>query len=380
MFFLLFILLYIGTHILMYYGYYRKLGPAFFGRSRLLLILTTMALILLALTPLLSHFILAIAVRRPLVTLGNYYLMGIIYFFPVFFLVRFILKYINFSGEKLNFIIAISIIVGLLGYGTYRAKDLKLTSYEINRGSRTEDEIKIALITDLHLGSNISLEQIQKLVEEINRAKVDLVVFGGDIFDSTTALIDRPDKTSEELGKIKSTYGSYGVWGNHDIEELLVGGFSASSKANAFRSEEMVEFMKKSKVKMIEDSYVDIGNRLRLVGRLDKSKSGYGLRKRKEIEKILGPGSDGKSLVVLDHSPVDFKRLNDSGVDLILSGHTHGGQFFPLNLTQHLLWKNPYGYKRYKKLQTIVSSGVGVYGPPIRLGSKAEFCLIQYRY
>lgn len=364
----------------MSYGYYRKLGPAFFGHSRLLLIPTTMALILLALTPILSHFILAVAVRRPLVTLGNYYLMGLIYFFPIFFMVRLILKHINYSGERINFIITISIIVALLIYGTFKAKDLRLTSYGIRAKEKAEDEIKIALVTDLHLGSNISLSQIQVLVDEINKAKVDLVVFGGDIFDSTTALIDRPKETAEELSKIRSTYGSYGVWGNHDIEELLVGGFSTSSKAKAFRSEEMVEFMTRAKVRMLEDTYVDIGRRLRLVGRLDKSKSGYGLKKRLEIEKIIGPDHDDKSVIVLDHSPVDFQNLNNLGVDLLLSGHTHGGQFFPFNLTQYLMWKNPYGYKKFENLNTLVSSGVGVYGPPIRLGSKAEICLVQYKY
>lgn len=87
-----------------------------------------------------------------------------------------------------------------------------------------------------------------------------------------------------------------------------------------------------------------------------------------------------KPIFVMDHQPDDFLELSTSGMDLDLSGHTHNGQMFPGNIVTHLMWKNSYGYKKIHNLHSIVTSGVGVWGPNMRVGTKSEIVCITVNF
>ena len=124
------------------------------------------------------------------------------------------------------------------------AQEPKIVNYEINIDKETDHvkDLKIALITDLHLSVNSNVKLTRKMVEKVNSADPDLVVIAGDIFTSNYGGLGNPEQYSKELSKMKARYGVYAVCGNHDIEENLFIGFAISPISKAFRSMEMEEF------------------------------------------------------------------------------------------------------------------------------------------
>ena len=87
-----------------------------------------------------------------------------------------------------------------------------------------------------------------------------------------------------------------------------------------------------------------------------------------------------KPVIVMDHEPKEFKQLSEAGADLDLSGHTHDGQIFPGNLVTGMMWENSCGYKKIGNMHSVVTSGAGVWGPPLRVGTKSEVCQITVRF
>ena len=87
-----------------------------------------------------------------------------------------------------------------------------------------------------------------------------------------------------------------------------------------------------------------------------------------------------KPVLVLEHEPVDFENLGEAGADLVLSGHTHAGQFFPGNLITPYFNANNYGLKTLYGVQSVVTSGVGFYGPPLRVGTDSEIMMITIHF
>ena len=83
---------------------------------------------------------------------------------------------------------------------------------------------------------------------------------------------------------------------------------------------------------------------------------------------------------MMDHQPVEFDEASDSGIDLLLSGHTHRGQLFPANLITRLIFENHYGHLKKDRLHSIVTSGFGTWGPPLRIGSRAEIVEINLKF
>ena len=141
----------------------------------------------------------------------------------------------------------------------------------------------------------------------------------------------------------------------------------------------MVSFLKRSGVTMLEDSSVEL-DFCTIVGRLDGEKSGDGTQNRKSPEDLLKNVNTNKPLIVLEHEPDDLSILAEKGADVVLSGHTHNGQFFPLTIAQSRIWDNPYGMLKIDSTSNIVTSGVGFYGPPLRLFTDAEICEITINY
>ena len=85
-------------------------------------------------------------------------------------------------------------------------------------------------------------------------------------------------------------------------------------------------------------------------------------------------------MIVIDHEPAELQQLSDAGVDVDLCGHTHDGQLFPGNLTIKLMWENAYGYLKKGKMHNIVTSGTGLFGPYMRIGTRAEICPVTIRF
>lgn len=261
-------------------------------------------------------------------------------------------------------------------YGGIHAGNIKLKTYDVSINKECPD-LKIALVSDLHLGYSVGQEQMEKMVKIINNQNPDIVCIGGDIFDNEYSAVKNPDKIAEVLRGINSRYGVYGCWGNHDVKETLLGGFSVQ-KGNEIDSN-FEKFTEKANIKMLEDESVLIDNKFYLAGRLDYEKTGKPGMERKTVAEITENMDKEKPIIEMDHQPRELEEKNDAGVDLDLSGHTHNGQIFPANLAVKLAWENSYGIIKIGNMTNITTSGVGVWGPDMRVGTDCEVAVVNLR-
>lgn len=182
------------------------------------------------------------------------------------------------------------------------------------------------------------------------------------------------------LRGIQTRYGVYAVYGNHDVEETLFGGFPISPISQAFRTREMEAFFDDCGFITLTDEVVTLGGAVQLAGRIDCEKAGDGTTNRMPPEDLLKDVDQTLPVLVLEHEQKDFEALKVAGADIALCGHTHAGQMFPGNLIVPFFNENAWGYKRVHGLDTFVTAGVGYYGPPMRIGMDSEITVINLRF
>ena len=279
-------------------------------------------------------------------------------------------------------LLVIALIVATSIYGFIHVRDMKTTKYEvmIDKAIEGRDSMRIALVADQHLGYSIGVKDMQKMVEKINEAQPDIVCFSGDIFDNNFNALDDEKGIWEAFASIKSTYGVYTCWGNHDVEEPLFSGFAVDNRSEAIRDPRMEEFLESAGFQLLEDKGMLINEEFYVIGRLDYQKAGDGTNNRKSITELTKDMDKSKPIILLDHQPREFDEIEAAGVDLDLSGHTHAGQIFPMNLTNELTWKNGYGLMEIGNLTSIVTSGVGIYGPAMRTFTDSEVVIIDVTF
>lgn len=251
--------------------------------------------------------------------------------------------------------------------GFIHATQLHHVSYEIRLQDKKDiSDMNVVLISDLHLGALGSEKQLKKIVDEINSLEPDIICIAGDFFDTDFTAIQNPAAAKETLKKLRSTYGIYTCLGNHD------GGATHS---------QMVDFLEDVNITLLQDSYSVIDDRLILVGRLDSSPiGGFGEKKRQALASFFTREDASLPVIVLDHNPSNIEEYGTEA-DLILCGHTHRGQVFPGSLMTDLLYTVDYGHyqKDTHSPQVIVTSGVGIWGMPMRVGTDCEIVTIHIK-
>ncbi len=250
-------------------------------------------------------------------------------------------------------------------YGFVNARQIDHVSYQINiQGKKDISDLNIAMISDLHLGSIGSESRLENIVAEINALNPDVVCIAGDFFDTNFDAINDPDAALKTLQKLDSTYGVYAALGNHDAGQSHT---------------QMKDFLKLANIQLLSEEYTIIDNRLVLIGRLDSSPIGrYGDISRKQISDFFVKDNPSLPVVVIDHNPANIDEYG-SETDLILCGHTHQGQLFPVNLITNMIYTVDYGHyqKDANSPHVIVSSGIGYWGMPMRVGTDCEIVSIQ---
>ena len=251
-------------------------------------------------------------------------------------------------------------------YGMYNANHIKHVSYEIQLKNALLNNMKIVLISDLHLGEIRSEKNLEKIVQMINSQNPDIVCLAGDIFNDNYYAIRNPEKAIDLFKSIKSKHGVYASLGNHDGGRTF---------------HKMIDFLEKSDVILLKDEYRIIDGRFALFGRLDhRPIGGFGGLKRQDITDMIISAGVNMPVIVMDHNPVNIREY-DREADLILAGHTHRGQVFP----GHFITKaiNVVDYGHYQKdannPHVIVTSGVNTWGPPMRIGTNNEIVSILIR-
>ena len=220
-------------------------------------------------------------------------------------------------------------------------------------------DFSIVQISDLHIGGLIDREFVKHSVEKINSLKADVVVITGDLIDTK---IESVKEAVLELTHIRSKYGIYYVLGNHEYFHDPL---------------EIISFMKETNIRLLLNESVTIDElKLNIIGVTDL----FGYRAtllEPNIDKAFKECNANYKSILLAHQPKFIEELKGYKPDLILSGHTHGGQIWPF---KHLVkLQQPYvkGLHKLSNSSTIyVNSGIGFWGPPMRLNSQAEIAYI----
>lgn len=243
-------------------------------------------------------------------------------------------------------------------YGAVHGAVIQIKPYEIQVGGQTQVKapLRIALISDLHLGYVIGAHHLEKVIDAVNSTKPDLVCIAGDIFDGDATALSDPDALRDLFLKIDSVYGVYACLGNHDAGPSY---------------DRMLEFLAASGIRVLEDEAVVIDGRFVLAGRKDSFPIGRQGERRGSL--TLPQTAEDLPVIVLDHQPGNIREYGE-GTDLILCGHTHQGQMFPFNLVTDAVFDVDYGYYRASAgaPQVIVTSGAGTWGPPQRVATDNE--------
>lgn len=267
-------------------------------------------------------------------------------------------------------------------YGIVHASHITKTAYEVTiRKDCALPSLNIALVADLHLGRSVGLRRVRQTAALIEAIHPDLIIFAGDIFDNEFDAVQQPQQSAAVFAGLKSTFGSFACWGNHDIEEVILAGFTFDSGDSSVSSDpRMVQFLHDAGIRLLADESLLIGGAFYLCGRPDASclkKSGV---IRQTPDELIAPLSPGLPILVIDHQPSQLRELAAAGADLVLSGHTHDGQMFPISLITRLGWLNSCGKLCLGKMTSIVTSGAGVWGPAMRIGTDNEVVQIRVRF
>ena len=331
--------------------------------------------------------------RRPLFKIGAYWLgisLYLILYVALIDLLRWIYskvfkdKYNDFYARTICTLLII-VLTGVTSiYGIINAKIVRTTEYEItiNKDGGNFKEMTIAMFGDPQFGYNIGEYHLKQAVDIINKNDVDIVCVVGDIFDNQYSAIKHPDKLIELFNQIKSKYGMYAVLGNHDVEEPILCGFTFNDDdiENKLASKEMLDFIKKSGMVLLYDENVIINDSVNLYGRADQERPNLGNITRKESGDIFKEVDTTKPLFVLDHEPREYDELEKAGVDLMMAGHTHDGQLWPTKIATDIIWENAYGLWVKNAFHAITTSGLGLFGPNMRVGTIAEVCIIHVKF
>lgn len=344
----------------------------------------------MALSPVIAFLLpksaVAIVIRR----ISTYWIGIMLYsllYVVLFDLLRLIAKHTKLKNTLLfsrGSVISIGLVVVACAvatclYGIFNARNIKVNEYSVtvNKSCGSDKHLKAVLVADLHMGYAIGVDHITNMVEKINQQDADIVIIAGDIFDNSYDGMDDPEGIKAQLKSIKSKYGVYAVYGNHDIDEKILMGFTFDWGGKQLHNEKMTNFMKECNIKLINDESVLINDEFYLVGRRDTDKPGTEDGTRAEISELTKDLDKTKPIFVLSHEPDELQKTADAGADIDFSGHTHDGQLFPGNLTIGLFWENPCGMIKKDNMYSIVTSGVGVYGTFMRVGTDAEICSVD---
>lgn len=295
------------------------------------------------------------------------YAMALLYILvfsvPCIHLLVYMLRFTKISRlkvEKWAGWLILSILFISMVYGTFNAYSPVVHTYDISikKESKNVTQLKIVMASDMHFGTLSNKQHAARMVEEINALKPDLVLFPGDIVD------DRIDEfvnqgMSTILAKIQSTYGVYASLGNHDKGDLP----------------QLIETLEQSNITILYDESIVIDDSFTLIGRKDKTE-----KDRASLAELMQNVDATKPVIVLEHQPYDLDVAQSQGVDLMVSGHTHRGQLAPFQYITGYIYENDWGYLQKEQMHSIVSSGFGFWGPPIRTGSRSEIVQINVNF
>ena len=247
--------------------------------------------------------------------------------------------------------------IAVVAFGIWNFHHIRYHEFpvEIPRRSSAASQLRIAFAADFHLGEQTEPDFMARFVDKVNALKPDIVLFGGDILEG-----DRRDTALArfEAGfrRIESRYGVYGVLGNHDR--------FAGARA---------DFFEKAGIRILRDEVVKIDDAFYLAGRLDGGRTAA----RKSAASVLAGATEDLPLILLDHRPTDLEAVSRTRTDIQLSGHTHHGQLFPINLITDREYELSWGHLQKGSTHFYVTSGIQLWGPRVRTIGYSEIMVLD---
>ncbi len=268
--------------------------------------------------------------------------------------------------------LAAALTVALVtGYGYFNMHHVVVTRYTVSTSKQIRPEgYRLVFVSDLHFETTMDLEKLRTYCDRMEAEEPDLVVLGGDIVDEDTSL-QGVKETFEALAGISSTYGTFYVYGNHDKGRY--------ARDCDFTQEQLAELITASGVKILEDQSVPLNGELSITGRRDRSDAGRDQPARMPSGQLSDGLPEEGYHILADHQPRDMEENAEAGYDLMLSGHTHAGQMWPVGLITTLFDKGTvnYGQKTFGEMELIVSSGIAGWGYPLRTGKHSEYVVVN---
>lgn len=285
-----------------------------------------------------------------------FFFASLIYFIGVIILLQTNLSISQVVWGKTIFeLIAIVSLYGFVNAHTIRTSQLRLSLPNLPLSWVGK---RIVFMSDLHLGQVRGRMFANKIAKKTNALNPDIVFIGGDLFDGVKV---NPEEIIKPLGQVSSQFGTYFVTGNHEYMGQCAQYITAIEGIG---------------ITVLKDEVVDIEG-LQIIG-VDYRDSTEG-EAYDALFKLLTI-DDEKPSILLKHTPFHIEIAERNGVSLQLSGHTHQAQMFPGNIITKRLFKGfDYGLKRWKRMGVYTSSGIGTWGPPMRVGTKSEIVVIDLK-
>jgi len=256
------------------------------------------------------------------------------------------------------------LVLCLVVYGYYQFKHPQIVEQkiEIAKSAGSYKHLKVVGVSDLHLGVANDKKSLEQYVKLINDQQPDLIIIAGDLVDNNVMPLEK-ERMWETINKLQAHLGTYFCLGNHEY----LSGIDGSMR-----------FLRKTNMHLLIDSSVVINNSIQIIGRDDKQ--GMKNRHRKSLKELVKGMNPNLPLILIDHEPFHLNEAKENGIDLQFSGHTHHGQIFPANLITDRIYELSYGYRQKGNTHFFVSSGLGLWGPPLRIGTHSEVVVFNIEF
>ncbi|MBK7712880.1 MAG: metallophosphoesterase [Bacteroidales bacterium] len=268
--------------------------------------------------------------------------------------------------RKWSLIVTLAASALLISGGFINAVIPVVTRYDItiNKSAGEVKELRIAAVSDIHLGSIIRKRSLKKLSGIIRDLQPDLVLLLGDIIDGEIGPVLRGDLL-QYFTYPRGNDSLFAITGNH---EFIGGG------------KRTIPYIESKGIRVLKDEVVTLKGGIQLIGRIDRDSCRFYGKERMPLDSLMQNVDATKPVILRDHQPFHLNESAEKGVDLELSGHTHNGQMWPLNYVTGKIYELSYGYLKKGNSHFIVSSGYGLWGPRVRSGSRSEVMLITVHF
>lgn len=270
--------------------------------------------------------------------------------------------------NKKVYALALAATTLILLIGSWAAYAPRIVKYDLQIAKKAEglEHLKIVMVSDLHIEPLANTKYLENAARTVTSLHPDLILLAGDIVEGSLDPVTE-DKLSRIIHRLEARYGIYAVLGNHES----YGG----------QTDQITNFLKSNGLAVLRDEITTSAEgKIYIAGRNDYRSGHFDTGNRKKLEEILRGIDPAKPLILLDHQPQAVAEAKETGVDLMLSGHTHGGQLFPAQFVTKALFLIDRGLWQEQNFHLVVSTGLGFWGPPIRTSSRSEIVEINLTF